>query len=696
MLSNILDRISFWSLFAVIVLLPVFFLPFIKIPVETSKGLLLIIGLAISIIFWAVARFFDGKIILPKSWLLVSGFGIVLAFLLSAFFSPALKVSFFGIMLDTGTFYFMLSAFLLMFISSIVLSDIKKAKIVLKGVIMSSVILLIFQILHIFMPKILSLGVLGGKTDNILGSWNTLGIFAGLSVIISLFIIEFFSISKRMKIFFSILMILSVFLIAVINFSATWCMLGIFALFIFVYKVSFSVSSKQTETNKRVFPAVSFSIIMISFLFIIAGQFIGGFLPNRLGVSNLEIRPSLSSTMSVAKDVLAKDPILGAGPNRFTENWDMYKPSVINSTRFWDTSFNFGSGFLPTFVITNGSLGILAFVVLFVLMLIVGFKALFVAQKRNTSNLETNLFFIMSIYLFIVSFIYSVGFVLFLLAFAFLGIFIGLYCANKPKGEISFSLLDDPRKSFFSILLLVVIIVITTSAGFKYTERFASVIYFQKTLSAQSIPIAESFINKAIALHSNDLYFRTYSEIYIAKLNSLVSKGTLISDLQKAELKNSFSQAVLGAQNAIVYDSTNYLNFKMLGFVYDTVGPLGVEGSYDNAVEAYKNASSLNPLNPGLKINLARSSFSAGKIKEAKDYAKQALSLKGDYIDALIILSQISKSEGNNADALSYAETALSLFPQNKDLAQYVDSLKNVSAVSTDTKKDTTKKESNN
>ncbi|MFA6524138.1 MAG: tetratricopeptide repeat protein [Candidatus Paceibacterota bacterium] len=696
MLSNILDRISFWSLFSVIVLLPIFFLPFTKIPIETSKGLLLIIGLAISIIFWTAARFSDGKIILPKSWLLVAGFGIVLSFLLSALFSSVPKVSFFGIMFDTGTFYFMLSAFLLMLISSIVLRDVKKAKIVLKGVVISSLFLFIFQIFHIFMPKILSLGVLGGKTDNILGSWNTLGIFIGLSVIISLFIIEFFLISKRMKLFFGILMILSVFLAIIVNFPAIWWILGIFSLFLFVYKVSFFAGAKQGEINKRVFPAVSFSIIMISLLFIIAGQFIGGFLPNRLGVSNLEIRPSLTSTMSVAKNVLVKDPILGAGPNRFTENWDMYKPSVINSTRFWDTSFNFGSGFLPTFAITNGSLGILAFVIFFILMLIAGFKSLFVANKKNTLNSEINLFFIMSIYLFISSFIYPVGLALFLLAFAFLGIFIGLYCANKTKGEISFSLLDDPRKSFFSILVLVIIMVITASAGFKYMERFASVVYFQKTFSAQTMPDAELYINKAIALYSNDLYFRAYSQVYIAKLNSLVSKGQSISEIEKKELQASYDQAIAGAQNAIAFNPANYLNFKMLGFVYDTVGPIGVQGAYDNAVDAYKKASELNPINPGLKINLARSSFSGGKIEDAKNYAKEALSLKGDYIDAFIILSQISKMQGNNAEALSYAETALLFFPQDKDLIQYVNSLKNVSSVNVNNSKDNTKKDNNN
>ncbi|MFZ3015911.1 MAG: hypothetical protein WA101_02850 [Minisyncoccia bacterium] len=698
MLSNILDRISFWSLFVVVVLLPVFFLPFTKIPIETSKGLLLIAGLVISIIFWAAARFSDGKIIFPKSWLLFSGFGIVLVFLISALFSATQKVSFFGIMFDMGTFYFILSAFLLMLTSSVILKDVKKAKMVLWGTIISSVALFVFQMLHLLMPHTLSLGILNGNIDNLLGSWNAFGIFAGLLVIISLFVIEFFSISKMMKIFLGILMALSVFLIIAVNFSVLWCVLGIFALFIFIYKVSFSLTGQQSQKNKRTFPAISFAVVMISLLFLMAGQFIGGFIPNRLNISNIEIRPSFSSTMAVTKDALAKDPILGAGPNRFMQVWDMYKPSVINSTRFWDASFNTGSGLLPTFFIMTGSLGILAWILFFAFLLISGFKTLFIMQKKNMTNLETILFFIMSLYLFVFSFVYPIGLALFLLAFAFLGIFIGLYSVNKEKGEITFSLLDDPRKSFFSILLLVVVMVIAASAGFKYVERFASISYFQKTLSAQTIPDAEAAINKAIALYPNDLYFRTYAQVYIAKLNSLAVKGQSITDGEKAELQASFDQALSGAQMAISYDQTNYLNYKILGSIYDVIAPLGAAGAYDKAIEAYNKALSLNPLNPGLKFSIANSYLLDGKIKEAKDYVIQTLTLKRDYIDALIMLSQISKNEGNSKDALLYAEAALSIFPQSQDLSRYVDSLKENTSVLDSSKKTTkdSKKENNN
>src|SRR3989338_10121946 len=119
MTSDILDRFSFLSLLLTIALLPVFFLPFTNIPVEIGKSLILTIGLLLSVIFWTVARFYDGKIRLPKSLLLSASAGVVVIFLLSAIFGDAPNVSMFGVMLDMGTFWFIFAGFLLMFLSSI-------------------------------------------------------------------------------------------------------------------------------------------------------------------------------------------------------------------------------------------------------------------------------------------------------------------------------------------------------------------------------------------------------------------------------------------------------------------------------------------------------------------------------------------------------------------------------------------------
>ncbi|PIR68565.1 hypothetical protein COU49_00185, partial [Candidatus Nomurabacteria bacterium CG10_big_fil_rev_8_21_14_0_10_35_16] len=210
---------------------------------------------------------------------------------------------------------------------------------------------------------------------------------------------------------------------------------------------------------------------------------------------------------------------------------------------------------------------------------------------------------------------------------------------------------------------------------FKYIERLASVSYYGNAIQAESIEVAESSIGKALSLHANDLYMRTYSQVYLIKLNNLLNKESALTEEEKADLQLSFDQALSGALGATTYNANSYLNYQNLGNVYSTAGSIGVQDAFNKAIEAYQVASSLNPFNPGIELAISRAYFADGKIKDAKDLANKALTLKADYIDALIMLSQIAKSEGNNTDALSYAEKALSISPTNSNLIEYVKSL---------------------
>lgn len=177
----------------------------------------------------------------------------------------------------------------------------------------------------------------------------------------------------------------------------------------------------------------------------------------------------------------------------------------------------------------------------------------------------------------------------------------------------------------------------------------------------------------------NDLYLRTYSQVYLVKLDSLVKKGNSLSDEEKVLLQTTLDKAVNGGQLAVAYNPKNYLNFEALGGVYQVASLIGVKDANSKIIDSYKLASDLNPGNPRLKLIIANTHLALDKKKEAKEYAEAALALKPDYIDALITLSRIAKSDGNNAEALSYAQRALALSPSNENLIKYVNSLKNSS-----------------
>lgn len=691
MLTNILDRISFWSFFVVVALLPIFAIPFVDVPIETSKTVVLVLGVAISFIAWAAARFSDGKVVIPKSNLILFVFLISILTLLSAFFSNSFKMSFFGIMFDLGSFWFSFFVAVLLLNASLVINNENKAKLILKGLIASSVLLFVFQILRFFMPNTLALGILPDKTSNLFGSWNSFGVFAGALSLISLFALEFFNLDKKKKIFLTVLLIVSLFLIATVNFSLIWRLVGIFSLVIFVYKISIYSFNKESNPNTKKFPSYSFSVIILSLLFFISGQFIGSFLPNTLGLFNVEVNPSLNTTFAVAKNIYQNDLLFGIGPNKFADAWSLYKPSLINSSQFWNTPFSIASGLFPTLMLNSGLLVGLMYLVFLLSVLYFGIKNIF-SFKADKYNYTLVLFLILTIYLFVVSIFYSSGLNLYVLAFIFLGITIGLNSSNK---YLNINFLEDPRKSFFSILALVIIIISTSGLSFKFMEKFVSVYYYGKTVNATDVAGAEKYVRKALLLNQNDLYLRTYSQVYLSKLNDLLSKGDNLTDSDKVLLQASIDEAVNGAVLATKYNKDNYLNFEILGFVYKNAASLGIKDVGAKAIESYTEASRLNPLNPLMKLEIARTYFIDKNIKEARNFALESINIKPDFAQGLLFLAELEKGEGNLNQAISYAEQALKYFPNDNNLVQYLKQLKGGKSVSETPKENTDDKKSN-
>jgi hypothetical protein len=670
---NTFKRFSFLAIFFSIILLPIFCLPFTNIPLETSKGLLLVLGLTVSFIFWGFTRFFDGKITIPRSVHLFTAFCVVCILFISTIFSKSPQVSLFGTMFDLGSFYFIFACVLLMFMCAITFRDHKDTKKLFYGLAFVSFVVLLFQSIHLFMPSVLSLGLLRENTSNLIGSWNIFGVFTGLFALLSLILLEFFSNSRIIKVFLSLSIALSLSMLMVVNFSLSWQLLGIFSLIIFIYKASLAFGEDEEGKVENVFPYASFFVTVVALVFFIGGNFIGNILPSRLGIINNEISPSFGSTMLVTKSVLNSNPVLGIGPNQFSNAWSMYKPLVINNTQFWDVSFNSGFGLFPTFMATTGLAGIMVYFIFFITFLILGFK--FVSKSiKNKIQIEGVVAFILALYLVISSFFYASGSVNLILLFAFAGVFVGM--SHHTKDDIVFSLFNNHKRKIFSIFFIVCTIIFALAVSFKYIQRFMAVSYLGKTLSANNVESAKYFINKAVQFYPNDLNLRTYSSVYLFDLNSLVKKPSL-SDEDKVLMQVSLDNAISGAGLATQYDNNNYLNFLTLGSVYQGAGSIGVKDSYEKALENYKISSNLNPRNPGIKLAIANILNILENKKDAKDYAHKAINLKSDYVDAFVLLSQISKSEGNTNEAISYAEKALSFAPLNESLIKYVSSLKN-------------------
>ncbi|KKU67989.1 MAG: hypothetical protein UX89_C0009G0023 [Parcubacteria group bacterium GW2011_GWA2_47_16] len=683
-----LENATFVLLLAIPFIVPVFFVPSILIPFQFSKVLLLSVVILVAFGFWIIARLKDGHFVFPKTSFLLTAAGVLLVTLLSALFSGVAKDAFLGQALEVGTAGSSAILFLLLFLVPFVFKS--KDRIFYSYIVFFAAFFLIaaFQIFRlIFGTDFLSLGIFTDITSNTVGKWNDLDVFFGIGTVLSLITLELISLSKLFKILAYAALIVSLFFLAIVNFTPVWYVIAFFSLIFLVYVISFDKSEASLELSQgdsgaepipslRKIPVTSLTVLLISLVFILGGNTIGGAISEKLSIAQVEARPSWGATFAVAKSVLVKDPFLGAGPNRFTENWLLYKPEGINSTIFWNTDFNFGIGFIPTFLVTTGLLGAISWVLFLGFFLYLGFRAILSVIGDKVSRYLVTSSFLVSLFLWIISIFYIPSLTIVTLTFFFTGLFIAsLYQSGAVKEKV-ISFIEDPRKGFVSVLVLILLLIGTIAVGYSFVEKFIAAVYFQKgvvTFNTEgNVDKAEKYLQKAIELDNDSSYYRSLVQIDMMRLSTLLSQNskTISEDTLRTQFQGLFSSALGHAEQAVLFGNTDYQNWLSLGQVYEAIVPLKIPNvsAYESALGAYQQAIALNPKSPAILLTLGRLEAAHADNAKAKDYIGQALRQKNNYTDAIFLLAQIQVQEGNIKDAIDSVSAASYLAPNDSGI----------------------------
>ncbi len=674
--EHIIDRISFYTFIASFLLLPFFFIPKVPIPLDVSKGYLFAGGVILSFIFWIIGRLVDGKISVPKSLILLSLSSIPVVFLVSSVFSKARMVSFIGTGFEIGTFFSILVMSLALFLASVFFKSRERISSLYVGLFISYIVVGVLTISGLFVDfsKFLPDFFISFFAGNPLGSWNDLAIFAGLLSIISLLSIEILLPKFLAKIFFYFIILLSLFFLALINFTTTWVVLGIFALIVFVYKMTTSsANSAEKVSVHRVFPVTSFAIILICLSFALTGNVFGSYLAKHFNIANSYARPSLSATYDVGRHVLLDRPIVGSGPNRFNQAWNLYKSSGINNTNFWNTQFNSGFGSIPTFMITGGILSIIAWLFFLFVLFSEGIKRTIESTARDRLSLFLLASsFLASVYLWIFAAIYSPSALIIQMAFVITGVFLSVLVGQNIVKTLDISYLGDPRKSFFSILALVILLIFSITSLYSTSVRFIASADLGRAVSGNSLSLDKRIDSATMAanLGKNDLYYRFLSNLMTRKLSEIISTQKLSEDELKKQATGLFSNIENSARLAVSYDKTNYLNWLNLGTIYQQFVPLGVTGAEENAKGAFDQAITLSPSSPNTYFNYGALFYGQKDYTEAITKLEKAISLKADYWDARYVLGLSYYYANRSNDSLSQFKILTQVFPDDKNVSQ--------------------------
>lgn len=692
-----LDTYSYWVLLGMLFLLPIIFIPSIAIPFQLTKTIIVFAGVLIALLLALVSRLKEGKLFLPVHKILYGVWLLPLVYFLSALFSSSPNLSFFGTGLEIDTFVFVLLMAVFVTLLSVIVR--RKEQIMTSYLVLfvSFIILWVFQGLRLlFGPDFLSMGTLTLSTSNVFGKWNDLSIFFGLATIMSLVVLASLRLNGKYRNILYVMLIVSLFFLAVVNFAITWVVVGIFALGFLVYSaMAGRFKWKKTEPQGMEFhegmeqPAPeeqkkgpSFSgaalvVVIVAAFFILGGDSVGNFFSDTFNISQIEARPSWQSTMEIGKDTYAESPIFGSGPNTFVKRWIASRPEALNNTIFWNADFISGIGIIPTAFVSTGIVGGLAWLLLFGLFLYSGIRTLLLSNIKNSYTYFISLSsFLAGAYLWLMMIFYTPNAVLVTLAFFFTGMYLASlrhHTTNRLK-ERTIVFANNPKTGFISVFVLTFLLLVTLVGMYTTGKIYASAVKFQSGVIALNVKgdmdLAQNTIVSAAQLNEQDRQYRLLADISVARLIALQSE----TDISEEDLRSRFqlylAQAIEAGQRATKLDPGNYQNWLALGRVYASVVPLGIEGAYDNALTSYQKALELNPNGPATDLALARLEVAHGDTLRARDYITDALKLKSNYTEAIFLLSQIEINEGNVDEAISSIEAA-ALLTQNNPVIHF-------------------------
>lgn len=624
----------------------------------------------LSLIIFLLGVLGTGEIEFPKSNIVLGSLLIVLVSFVSSIFSGNLSQSVVGNVFEIGTSGSMVLMFLVFLLAIVVGLSNKSSKKVVYTLMTSSLVVSLYTILSNFLRK-------GSGSSSLpaslVGSYVDLAIFMGVSAILAVYLLNFGNLGKKMKVGVWTTLILSMFVVGATSLKEINILMGVLSLVIFVYLSSF-FRSHGSLWIKKSYPMLF--VLAFSVVLIVSGTTVSGALSNMLGINSFDVRPNVSSTLNVIKGEWSRNPVTGSGPNTFSDLWAMYKPLDVNQSDFWGTSFFFGSGFVPTFLATNGAIGLLALLFFCFFYLKNGFKALFISLGDNDKRFAPVFLFISSLFILIASFIYNPGISTFVLGSVLTGLFVSSLTHLDIVKVSKINIFSNPKANFISVFLIVVCIISSIYGGYVVWEKIVASISFNKAVIAMNntgnVDAARASIEKVVGIYNSDTYRRALAELHLVNVENIASQipqnSTSIPDDVRVNLQNSVAGAVREAQAAVDWNRKNYQNHLMFARIYESLAAKGIQGASESARNAYIEVEKLNPFYPATRLALARLDIIENKADDARKNINKAIELKPNYTDAYFLLTQLEVASNNISGAIKAAESATLVDPLNAGL----------------------------
>jgi len=665
---NVCDFISKYAIYALVALLPIFFLPFTSDALDFNKQMLLIFLVSLSLFAWMLRSLIVREININLNKTSIAVGALVLIYACSTIFSLWRYGSFWGWpqVVSEGLLTIIFLAILYFLVSNL----FTKKEVITSAILLaiSGFIALLVGILQSFSVFLIPFNFAKDNGFNTLGSIGALGFFiiALLPLIITLLARK-----KSLTIILSLSIFLTVVLLVVANYPVLWWLTVIAAALVLV----FGIQKRELFDNRLLIIPMFF--LALSLFFIVLKPAIGG-----LPQLPFEVYLTQKTSLGIDWQALKHNPILGSGPGTFGSDLSAYKSVDFNSSIFWNTRFNLAGTGVLNVLGTTGILGLLAFLALMASVVYYGIKFFFIDKKGDESYWNIALaifagFVVLAAGMFLRSGNITTSFLYFFLIAAF----IALISEEKKKYTLQTASLTTLAVTFVFTMLFIFGLGLLILTGQKYVAEASfnsGVAMWQRGEAAAGL----SSVEKAVSLNpSSDLYLRQLSQLYILKLSTIAADANLSQEEKNNQVQLLVSNAVNAAKIATDANPKNVLNWSSRGSIYQSL--IGVvPAAEDFAITSYDEAIKLDPNNPyypnqkgivylqqAAALSQDKQADKPGILAKAKEQLNKAIQLKSDYASARYQLAMVSVAEGKTDEAVAGLEDTVKLAPEDIGLA---------------------------
>ncbi len=378
---------------------------------------------------------------------------------------------------------------------------------------------------------------------------------------------------------------------------------------------------------------------------------------------------SLLASANIAKDSLTftKNALFGYGPDSYGNAYNVLKPIWINGLSYW--KFTFDSAFnLPLTIIV--SVGLLAFLVylLFIWKALVVLKKDSDQEPFLKAFVFTILlwqFFAPVNLLMLALFAIALAFLIASNQDQYKKV---NFHAQRLTDFLNRGKLLKIRNYVFISSNVLALIAISLGLYFAVKTFVAYHLLYQSNVSITKNEVAKAYDyhKKAKMLAPEiDVIRRSYSLINLQIAIALSNKAD-ITPAEQEQVLQLVNQAIREAKAATVLDPSNYQNWLILAQIYMQLLNT-TDQAMQEAFNALAKAATYSPSNPEVRLALGQLFLSVNRPAEAVNFFDQAIERKPDLFAAHYYLAQSFKADNKLQEAKSALISALNLLVKDSE-----------------------------